>query len=50
MTIRFTKQEWENIDKIPFAWRIKKDCPESVRKTLSRKLELLRNNERGKSV
>ena len=46
MTIRFTEQEWENIDKIPFAWRITPNCPESVRKTLAPKLALLQQGER----
>jgi hypothetical protein len=40
MTVRFTEQEWENIDKIPFAWRISPNCPEKVRKTLEPKLKL----------
>lgn len=42
MTIRFNEQEWNNIDKIPFAWRISPNCPESVRKTLAPKLDLLK--------
>lgn len=45
MTIRFTEQEWENIDKIPFAWRISPKCPESVRETLAPKLALLQQGE-----
>lgn len=47
MTIIFTEKEQEYIDKIPFAWKVLPNCPESIKKTLSEKLKLLYRNERG---
>lgn len=43
MTVRFTEQEWENIEKTPFYWHVKKDCPESIRSNIESKLSMLNN-------
>lgn len=41
MTIDFTEDELEWIDKVPFNWQIKEDCPESLRQSIEEKLKLL---------
>lgn len=45
MHIYFTPEELEQINKDPFHWTIKKDCPESIKKRLEAKLELLYREE-----
>ena len=42
MTIRFTKEELDNIVKEPFNWHISEECPKELRKTIAEKLEQLR--------
>jgi hypothetical protein len=44
MTIIFTDEEKEWIDKTPFRWTIKKGCPENIRTSLKKKLEALYKN------
>ena len=39
MTIYFTEQEIEWIEKRKFNWTIKKGCPEEIKKRLDKKLE-----------
>lgn len=39
MTIRFTDEEYEWIDKKPFNWTIKKGCPVDIKKSLAKKLD-----------
>lgn len=49
MTIIFSEDEMEWINKKPFAWKIKKGCPQSLKTKLQKKLDLLykedENNE-----
>lgn len=45
MTVIFSEEEKEWIDKKPFNWTIKKGCPENIRKSLKRKLDALYKNE-----
>lgn len=44
MTIRFTDEELEQIEKEPFNWHPKKTCPDGLRKTISRKLNLIKSH------
>lgn len=41
MTIIFSEEEKEWINKTPFHWTIKKGCPENIRETLKKKLDAL---------
>lgn len=41
-TVIFTEKEKEYIIKEPFNWHMAEDTPEDVKKTLTRKLELLK--------
>lgn len=41
MTITFTEKELEWIDKKPFDWKIKKECPKNLEKDIIRKLNIL---------
>lgn len=41
MTIRFTEQEEEWIDKKPFDWKIKEGCPKRIADSLQKKLDIL---------
>lgn len=41
MTVRFTDEEYEWIDKKPNNWTIRKGCPTSIRKTLEIKLKYI---------
>lgn len=41
MTIVFSDKEMEYIEQKPFHWTIKKDCPESLRKGIEKKLKRL---------
>lgn len=42
MTIYFSDEEKKWIDKIPFDWKIKKECPQKIKKELQIKLNLLK--------
>lgn len=41
MTINFTEEEKEYIDKQPFNWKVAEDCPKEIRKGLEEKLSIL---------
>ena len=41
MTVRFTEEELEYIDKTPFKWTVAEDAPEEITKAINRKLKLL---------
>ena len=41
MTIIFTDEELEWIDKKPFDWKIKEGCPKEIKDSIQRKLDLL---------
>ena len=41
MTIRFTEEELEYIEKKKFQWKIMDDCPVNLRKGILQKLRLL---------
>ena len=43
MTIIFTEEELKWIDKVPFKWAIKPNCPDAIRQVLARKLNLLKD-------
>lgn len=45
MHVIFTDEEQKYIEKIPFEWKVKKDCPQGLRNTIERKLEALNNQE-----
>lgn len=45
MTIIFTEQELEWIDKKLFDWKLKDGCPDSIRSDLERKLKMLRERQ-----
>lgn len=45
MTIFFTEEELKWIDKKPFAWKVKKGCPDSIRQRLKRKIAQFYNGE-----
>lgn len=47
MTIRFTEEELKWIDKKPFNWTIKDNCPSSLKKDIMRKLEILYTRKQG---
>ena len=42
MTIVFTEEEREWIDRIPFNWQIKYGCPKEIAVELQKKLDLLK--------
>lgn len=44
MTIIFTDEELEYIDKEPFNWHPKKDCPKKIEGSIKRKLKLLKDH------
>ena len=45
MTIIFSEEEKEWINKKPFRWTIKAGCPEKIRESLKRKLDALYKNK-----
>ena len=45
MHLIFTDEEKEWIDKKPFNWTIKKECPKEIKEGLEKKLKLLSNNK-----
>ncbi len=47
MTIYFTDEELEWINKKPFNWTIKKGCPKNIEKKLKGKLDVLYNKPQG---
>lgn len=44
MTLIFTDEELEYIDKEPFNWHPKKKCPSEIEESIKRKLKLLRDH------
>ena len=42
MIVHFTETEYEWIVKEPFNWHIKEGCPEHIRESLERKLDLFK--------
>lgn len=38
----FTEEELEWIDKIPYNWKIKKGCPDKLKKSIDKKLKELK--------
>lgn len=42
MQINFTENEKKNIDMVPFNWKVKDDCPKSIRNSIERKLKLIK--------
>ena len=42
MTVIFTVEERKWIDMKPFAWTVKNGCPEDIKKSIERKLTLLK--------
>lgn len=47
MTINFTEQELEWIDKKPFNWIVKNNCPDKLKKSIKRKLDTLYTKKQG---
>ena len=45
MYLIFTDEEQKYIEKEPFKWRVKKDCPRDLKHTIRRKLEALNSQE-----
>ena len=47
MHVIFTEDELEWIDKKIFNWTVKKGCPSSIKKSLEKKLKLLKEHDYG---
>ena len=46
MTMMFSEDELEWIDKKPFHWTIKDGCPEELKKSIEKKLKLLKSTDK----
>ena len=44
MTIIFTDEEYEYIEKEPFNWHPKKSCPKEIKTSIEKKLKLLNDH------